>query len=271
MNFIAITGIETHSLFTLPCSFTEVKEGKFMELFKSKDWLHPTMTKVLNNYQSYSKYSYYITYVLLKLGKPTLGLEKEVEDLQEILDIHAKCAPFNVLIPVIHTQLLREKNNFKISKTAYQVLALAGEIQAPLHQINNYFTIEEQPEILKFLLDHGLDVNATCDFHYIYKPLSNMVDYEVEEYTPIYFANHLTAPILLSHGAIIDFVPEYQLIDEYVDLMKHCCYQNNNNIDFVEEMIDWLLAIHPQSRDRYNETYSYVNEDSDTDIDFNDD
>lgn len=82
-----------------------------------------------------------------------------------------------------------------------------------------------------------------------------------DEYTPIYFANQLTAPILIEHGAIIDFVKDYQLIDEYVDLMRHCSIQDNDNLDIVDQMIDWLLSIHKPSMKRYEYITGYKSED----------
>ena len=180
------------SPFKLVCSFPDVKEKDFFEAYRKKDYSNPSIQTVLKSPQCYPKLKYYIAHLCIKLKLHMPELASEIDEVKNYPDyfIHPDC---------------------------YLALALAGRILFPLHQINEFLKIEEQPYVVEKLIEFGFDVNEPCKLFSVDKPYHMGVDYDCLDYTPIYYANYLTVPILIKHGAKVHYTgQDYQPIDQVV-------------------------------------------------------
>jgi len=186
------------------CAFPEVKDNIFLEAFAYTDWSNPVITKVLDKPHLYPNLTYQIAYLCYKLDIKMVPFEKEI----------------NRFVDIFH-YLIRSPPERKFHPDVFFTMALAGEIESPLHQSKEFVEMEDQPYVVEKLLQFGFDPNEPCRVPCVKRPFMSMLyDNEAEGYTPIYFATHLTAPILIKYGASVN--------------LEGTCYQP---IDMVKESL----------------------------------
>ena len=224
MNVIATTSFTP--IFTLKCSFTEVNENLFLEVFKSKDWSHPCIKKVLNKSQCYPHFKWHIVYICYCLKIKLVEYKQEMEQMDDMINGIAM-------------------DGWYYDRDCYLVCALAGEITSPLHVIHSYVKMEDQPYVVEKLLQHGFDPNEPCKIDEVKQPYIT-IWYDAINYTPIYYSTHLTAPILIKYGAQlntqlkIDGV-NYQPLDRVMELLDLPKYYTGSIIE-TSKQLDFLYA-----------------------------